>query len=300
LAWIPETWPAHWEPLEWGFAPGERLSFAGLVTSTVVWYVCTAGSDQLAIQRYLATRDVRSARKVLIVSLSTDAAVTILLITLGVVLLAFYTHNPQSLPDGASLVESADKLFAHYIVHGLPPGITGLVIAALFADAMSTLYSGVSSAGSVVAVDLIRRLGGRPRTEQAELRIARWSSLAVGVIVDYLSLFIGQAPGNIYEMTFRTVNLFVAPMFLLFFMAMFVPWATSLGAWTAALSGLVVAVTIAFWEQFTGSAGISFLWITPGAFVVGALVGCVASLIPTSVGRELEPKLVRGVTEDRA
>jgi SSS family solute:Na+ symporter len=299
-AWIPVAWPAHWQPPEWGFAPGERLSFAGLLTSTVVWYVCTAGSDQLAIQRYLATRDVRSARKVLIVSVTADAAVTLLLITLGVVLLAYYTRHPQSLPDGLTLVEGADKLFAHYIVHGLPPGITGLVVAALFADAMSTLSSGVNSTGSVVAVDLIRRLRGRSGAERSELRLARWSSMAVGVIVVCLSLFIGRAPGNIYEMTYRTVNLFVAPMFLLFFMAMFIPWATSLGAWAAALTGLAVAVTIAFWESYKGSPGISFLWITPGAFACGAVAGCLVSLLPITKSKPLAINHLGGLADDRA
>jgi SSS family solute:Na+ symporter len=266
----------------------------------VMWYVCTAGSDQLAIQRYLATRDVRSARRVLIVSLSADAAVTLLLVLLGLVLLAFYSHNPQALSDRMSMIKDADKLFAHYIVHGLPAGITGLVIAALFADAMSTLSSGVNSTGSVLAVDLIRRLGHRPLSERAELRLARVSSLMVGVIVISLSLCVSRVPGNIYEMTYRTVNLFVAPLFLLFFMAMFIPWATSLGAWSAAVTGLSVAVTISFWKQFTGHPGISFLWITPGAFVSGALAGCLISLIPMRTNRAVAIETTSSAAKDHA
>ncbi|MBA3484853.1 MAG: sodium-coupled permease [Pirellulales bacterium] len=296
-AWYPATWPSHWPPPVWGFAPGERMTFAGVVVSTVIWYVCTAGSDQLAIQRYLATRDVRSARRVLIVSLIADTAVTLLLVLLGVVLLAFYTANPNALPEGMSVVQDADQIFAHYIVHGLPAGITGLVVAALFADAMSTLSSGVNSTGSVLAIDLVSRLRRRPLSEEAQLRLARWSSLTVGVIVVVLSLYISRAPGNIYEMTYRTVNLFVAPLFLLFFMAMFIPWATSLGAWAAAITGLSVAVTISFWEQFTSHPGISFLWITPGALVCGALVGCSISLIPFSTRKELAMKIADGPAE---
>ncbi len=279
-ALLPAAWPSHWPAPTWGFDAGERLTFAGVVLSTLSWYVCTAGSDQMAIQRYLATRDVSSARRVLIVSLIADTAVTILLVLLGVALLSFYARNPQALPGGMSVVQDADRVFGHYIVYGLPSGVTGLVIAALLAAAMSSLSSGVNSSGTVMGVDLFCRLRRRTYSEADELRVARWSSAVVGLIVVILSLCVARAPGNIFEVTYRLVNLFVAPLFLLFFLAMFVPWANSLGAWAGTIIGLLVAVTISFWEPLTGRPGVSFLWIIPGSFISGALAGCLISLVP--------------------
>ena len=81
------------------------------------------------------------------------------------------------------------------------------------------------------------------------------------------------------EVTYKTVNLLVAPLFVPFFVALFV----SFGKGTATIIGMLVAVAIAvmiaFWKEFTGVDGISFLWITPLSFTGGALVSVILSLI---------------------
>lgn len=61
-AWWPDVWPEHWQQPSWGFDPSKRVSFGILLLSTTLWYVCTNGSDQMSIQRFLSTRDARAAR----------------------------------------------------------------------------------------------------------------------------------------------------------------------------------------------------------------------------------------------
>jgi len=304
-AWWPDQWYEHWPEPVWGFDPSARISFGGMFLSGFTWYVCTSGSDQMAIQRYLATRDVKSARWVLLVSLTTDIVLASFLGLLGLALLAYFLKNPQLVPAGLSLFEGkdADKIFPHFVMTALPSGITGLVVAGLLAAAMSSLSSGVNSSSSVITVDLIGRFRRKPLAGAAHVRIARWSSVAVGAAVVGLSLYGSLVPGNIVELCYRVVNLLVTPLFLLFFMALFVPWATPFGTWVGALTGMAVALAIGFSEElfryleiFPGSDGISFLWIMPYSFLAGALAGLLASLLP--VGPPAKSMLVDAKTAD--
>ncbi len=93
--WLPDHWAPHWNaPRLWfDFDPQARSTLANAMLGTFCWYVCTAGSDQMAIQRYLATRDIKAARRTLAVSLSTDLLVVAFLGLMGLALLAFFSAS---------------------------------------------------------------------------------------------------------------------------------------------------------------------------------------------------------------
>lgn len=302
-AWWPDQWLSHWPDPTWTLDTGARISFVGMMIAMFTWYVCTSGSDQMAIQRYLATRDARTARRVLLIALASDAMVAGFLILLGLALLAYYTANPHMLPDGQTMVGGADMLFTRYIAGGLPIGVRGLVIAGLLAAAMSSLSSGVNSSSSVIAIDFIERFQKIRRAEPGRVMLVKLISCLVGAAVVALSLYVSLVPGNIVELAYRVVNLLVAPLFLLFFLAMFVPWATATGAWCGAAASSAVAILIAYWEPLsalpvTGRliAGlrdwlnidsVSFLWIMPGSLLTGILFGSLCSLLP--IGKRRGP-----------
>jgi SSS family solute:Na+ symporter len=280
-AWFPRQWDPGWAPPKFGFDPEGRVTLANAALSTLLWYVCTYGSDQLAIQRYLSTRDARSARRAMTLALGADVLVTILLAALGCALLAYFRQNPGGVPAGKTIASAADDLFTIYIVSGLPAGFSGLVIAGLLAAAMSSLSAGVNSASSVISVDFFQRLGA-PKTQPASVSSLKLISLAVGMITVMLSLLFPSVRGNLLEIAGKVVNLFVVPLFILFFMAMFIPWARQFGAIAGALASASVGAAIAFGEPYGLNFGIKFLWIMPCELIVGIVVGTLLSLIPTS------------------
>src|SRR5699024_9373194 len=94
---IPDTWPSHWNSPKLGFDPQERVTFGNAILMLFVWYVATIGSDQMAIQRYISTKDLKSARQSLRVSLITDLTAKCLLAFVGLALLAYFTRNPEQL-----------------------------------------------------------------------------------------------------------------------------------------------------------------------------------------------------------
>ena len=244
------------------------------------WYVCTNCSDQMAIQRYLATRDAKAARKVILVSLCADFSVAVFLNILGLALLGFFTAQPHLLGDEQMIMANADQLFPRFIAIGLPVGVSGLVIAGLLAAAMSSLSSGINSSCSVISVDFIDRFRSRGErvVETDHVRTAKYISVFVGAAVVFLSTFVCMVEGNLLEIAYKVVNLLTVPLAGLFIMAMFVRWSTAFGTIVGFLAGLAVVTAINYWEEITGTAGISFMCAMPAALIVQMTVGMTASI----------------------
>jgi SSS family solute:Na+ symporter len=278
--WWPTTWASNWDPPTFDYDPFARISMVGVILSTFSWYVFTSGSDQMAIQRYLSTRDAPAARRMFNVSLIASATVLGLLALLGLALLAYFRAHPEMLGEGQSVEHNADQLFPRFIAVGLPAGMSGLVVAGLLAAAMSSLSSGLNSSCAVITVDFLDRFLGAPSEPRKNVRRTRYVSWCVGVVVVLLSSFVGIVEGNLLEVAYKVTNLLVAPLFGLFFMALFVRWATSFGTFVGAAFGLVTVVAINYWDLFTDVPGISFLWAMPLGLVIQVAVGAVVSLAP--------------------
>jgi len=211
-----------------------------------IWYICTSGGDQTSVQRFMATRDAAAARRAFATQLIVAAVVTTTLGFVGFALLGFFQANLELLPRGMSLKENADKIFPYFIAYQLPMGVSGLVVSAMFAAAMSSIDSGVNSITAVVTTDFLDRFGRRPKTEQGYLVVAKLLAFTIGAIVVVGSSFIGNIPGNITAVTYKTTNLLVAPIFGLFFYALILPFGRPAGAWAGTIVGIVTAAVIAF------------------------------------------------------
>lgn len=285
--WFPTEWSSHWDKQPLYGSLTVRVTVAGSLISTLTWWVCTAGSDQVAIQRYLATRDVRAARQAFLVNCGADVACSVVLGLTGCALLGLFRTNPHLIFDGWSLISDADHLFPHYIANYLPIGLGGLVLAAMLSAAMSSLDSGLNSVTTVLVRDFIRPFRRVAHDEQHDVRMARGLVLSIGIVIVLLSTMVRMFEGNIAEITGRTVNLFVAPLFGLFFMAMFVPFTTRAGALIGGLGGLTAAVLIAWWDVITGGPKLSFQWIGFLSLLAHIGVGCAASLLTSGWSRRV-------------
>jgi SSS family solute:Na+ symporter len=254
------------------------------------WYICTAGSDQMAIQRYAATKDVKAARAMFAYSLVAGVAIQVLLCGLGLALYAYALAHPSFLPPNKTALQAADELFPRFIITVLPTGISGLIIAGLLAEAMNSLSSGISATGTVIVTDLINRFRKTPSTPEGDIKMAKWISVFLGVAVVLLSSVMSMVSGNLFELSQKVVNLFVAPLFGLFFMAIFVRFATSFGTLIGAVAGVATAAAINYWPDVTGNPPpLSFLWAMPFSLAVQILVGCAFSLLP--IGRRMGDRL---------
>ncbi|MFA5689230.1 MAG: sodium/solute symporter [Kiritimatiellales bacterium] len=290
---IPSERPAHWPEFQWGFgsAPGARTFMAALI-STVVWFVSTNGSDQTAIQRYLSTQDVKTARRTLTYAMAASGFAGILLTIVGLCLLSFYQTKPELLGMGAGFTTGADKVFPLYITSQLPAGLSGLVLSGLLAAAMSSLSSGLNSSCSVVMVDFIGRFRGDKKDSINPVKMAKLITVCIGIVVVLFSVVVGMVKGNLLDMAFKICNLLTAPLFGLFFMAIFVRRATGAGTLIGAAAGVITVFVISFWEDLflgpTGLKGISILWAMPVCLLVQIVTGVLASLVVGTSGPPLD------------
>ena len=142
------------------------------------------GTDQLIVQRLLTCRDLASSRKALVgsgVAVMIQFAVFLLV---GLGLWAFY---------GGRGFDTPDAIFATFIVEELPAGVTGLLIAGVFAAAMSSLSSSINSLASATAFDFWAPAVGADADDAAVLRMGRlftlgWAALIVGGAVLFIPL----------------------------------------------------------------------------------------------------------------
>ena len=141
------------------FDPTVRLSLVGMGCWTLFWWLATASSDQVAVQRFLATESLQASRRAFLCNLVSGVVLTLTLSLCGI---ALYSYYQAAIPDDPDLV------FPHFIRHILPRGLAGLVVAALFSAAMSSLDSGMNSISSVVVTDFYRRFRSAVPTRRAK------------------------------------------------------------------------------------------------------------------------------------
>ena len=284
LSWVPTRWQPHWDvqPL-FSFDPGVRISVLGSIFYVFVLTVCIAGGDQTVVQRFMATRDARAARRAYLTHQIVNVVIIVSLWMVGFALLGFFQEFPENLPAGIELTRNGDDVFPYYIAYMLPPGVSGLVVSAMFAAAMSSIDSGVNSITAVVSRDFLARFGRLPESERGQTRIAKILAFVIGGLIVVGSSFLEQVPGNIWAVSNKTSSLFVAPIFGLFVYAFFIPFAKPLGVWVGTVLGVAAAGLTAFsgplfgMDPVTGEDPVSFMWVAPVALTVDLSAGTLVS-----------------------
>jgi SSS family solute:Na+ symporter len=256
-AWWPDWSSPQLAELQWqetkllSLNPFDRLTVLSVAIYGCSYWILTATGDQVVIQRFLSTRDAKSARRSFAVSLVGDGCTSLVLFATGMALVGFYLQFPDRLPDVAlAIPEQADKLFPHFIAAVLPAGLTGLVVSALFAAAMSSLDSGISSISTVLLTDFDTVFAPGAMDDRQRLRRARVVGLGIGVAAITVSFGVMLIPGtNLLDITVRISSLLAAPLFVAFILAFYVKSSTPAGALAAIAVGAIMGITLTYSQQ---------------------------------------------------
>lgn len=174
------------------------------------------GTDQTTVQRMMAIPTMRGVTKAIFFNAAVDFFIVALLLFIGLGLFAYHTAYPDMLPDGLK----NDQLLAYYIIHALPDGISGLMITALFAAAMSSMDSGISCVATVIINDFVKPLRGGADNDAQDLRSARVLTLALGVFATALAFYVSTFE-QLIEAYSSIISLFNAPILALFLLGIF-------------------------------------------------------------------------------
>jgi SSS family solute:Na+ symporter len=115
------------------------------------------GIDQNYIQRYMVSSSDANAKKSAFYGGMLYLPVSAIFLFIGTALYAYYKAN-SGLPEG--LVNAPDKVFPHFIVNELPQGVSGLLIASIFAAGMSTISTSFNSTSTVLLTDYFKKNAG--------------------------------------------------------------------------------------------------------------------------------------------
>lgn len=157
---------------DFGLDFGNPYTFLAGLLGGAVLSIGSHGTDQIIVQRYLSAKSCRDAQKALLWSGPIVLLQFALFLLLGLGLAAFYASHPPAEPFTKS-----DRVFADFLVHHLPIGLTGIVLGAVFSAAMSTLSSSLSASASALVNDFLLPLTGRSPDSPFALRAARWATL---------------------------------------------------------------------------------------------------------------------------
>lgn len=258
--------------------PFVRISMLGIIVESFFWHVATNSADQVAVQRYLSTSSVRAARRAFCVSALFTIVLLLLMMLVGLALFGF--HFQQSGLDAKTfqtgIASDADARLPQFIARELPVGVSGLLLAAILAAAMSSLSSGINSISSVVMTDFVNRF--KPATSNRNtVTVAMGTALAAGLIGLAMALgvdaFMRSTGWNLLEMVERINHLFVGPLGALFLAGLLFRRVGAAAALLGFAAGVGTSVLIAFSKGlFSLEAGVSFMWIIPSSSLVSLAV----------------------------
>lgn len=139
------------------------------------------GIDQNYIQRYMTTETDREARKSALFGSLLYIPVSLLFFYIGTALFSFYTARPELLPASVR-ASGGDNIFPWFIATGLPGGVTGLLIASVFAAGMSTVSTSLNSGATIILTDYYKRFFRKDASEKESLRVLYITSFIIGAI----------------------------------------------------------------------------------------------------------------------
>lgn len=261
--------------------PFVRVSTVGVALSSFFWTICTINGSQVAMQRFFTMPSVKAAQRSYVVNTIADMILLVLLGLCGIALFSFFYRHPQLLGSDLNprTGEGAEKVFPYFIANQLPPATGGLLIAALFAAAMSTLDSGVNSLSAVLTVDVSRRQG-RVKGDRDELRLARILTVIFGTVITFAAMGIDWLKGQsntIIDILPAAFNWGVGPMGGMFFAGMFLPRCTARSVIPATVIGAIVGLGTALLKPVF-NVPFTFAWVIPYSCLTTFLLAAVLSL----------------------
>jgi solute:Na+ symporter, SSS family len=264
-------------------SPWIPYTFWSGVIGGAIFTTASHGTDQLIVQRLLAARSERQAKAAL---LSSGVAIFFqfsLFLLIGAMLFVFYKMFPP-----AVAFSRTDTIFPMYIVSRLPHGLSGLLISAILAAAMSNLSAALNSLSSTTIVDFYARISPLS-TEARRVQLSRVATVGWALLLFGLAL-LARNGGKVLEMGLSIASVAYGCLLGVFLLGVLTERASERGAMLGMLFGF--ALNIFLW-LFTS---VAFTWYVVFGSTATFLVGYGCSwLMPQTSPPQATLQSVQGV-----
>lgn len=265
-------------------APNEVIFDPNILKSSVFIILVGAGintfssyiSSQDVVQRFTTTTDIKELRKMTFGNGFLSIGTTTVIYLIGTALFVFYHQNPHLLQTAHQ-----DQIFASFIVYQLPIGISGILIAAIYAASQSTLSTGLNSVATSWVLD-IQDSFNREISEEKQTRIAKLVSLGVGIIAIIVSMILANGEiKSAYEWFNSFMGLVLGVLAGIFVLGVITKKATSIGAYAGFFTSAIIVINLKYnhpevtsWSYAIISIGIS------------CIIGYIISLIHLAIKKQ--------------
>lgn len=228
-----------------GFFSQPYTLIGGLVGGAFL-SMASHGTDQLIVQRLLSTRNLKDSQKAIIGSGVIVVLQFAIFLVLGVMLYAYY----------GIINAKSDEIFPMFIINVLPPGVTGIIIAGLFAAAMSTLAGSMSSLASSTVYDLYIPFFGKGINEEKKLKISRVFTIFWALMLIIAATFFMNTSGAVVELALSIASFTYGGLLGTFLLGVLNKKAKekdALSGFTAGILTMIVVISLKLvaWTWFT-------------------------------------------------
>lgn len=239
--------------------------------------VLTFPKDQVLMQRVLATPSEKEASRSVWVFAVVLLPSAFMFYLIGTVLFAYYRANPAQLNPMLPI----DAVFPAFIGTELPAGVTGLIIAGLFAAAMGTLSGIINSVATLLSVDFYGKF--RNPTQEQTVRFAEWMSVVVGLIGIGIAIILSRMDiHSLLDLTIELFGLLGGSCAGAYTLGMF----TRRANWQGVAIGIVAASLLTLMVWIFGL--IHPYWYLALAIMASIVIGYLASLLFPPPSHSLE------------
>jgi solute:Na+ symporter, SSS family len=238
------------------------------------------GTNQQPVQRYMTVKRPGEAQGALLLGVGAGAIGVTLSLLLGVFLFIFYEHFPALMPADLT----PDQVMPHFVNTQVPPILTGALVAAVFAAAMSSLDSALNSLSAALTTDFLKRF--RPDVSDAKrLTFAKFVVVTAGILGIIIGIYSARTEAPLIDLILTFMGYFAGGLLGLFLLGMLTRRANGTGAFIGAILGTFVVLMMTendfplpnMYEWF-GIGPIPFIWSTAVGLTVTLIVGYTISL----------------------
>lgn len=245
------------------------IIFVGAGLNTFSSYV----SSQDIVQRFTTTTDLKQLKKMTYGNGVLSIGLATVFFLIGTCLFIFYNQNPEL----AQTVKQ-DQIFASYIAYQLPVGVTGILLAAIYAASQSTLSTGLNSVATSWTLD-IQTLISKDMSFEKQTKIAQYISLGVGILSIGISIVLANGEiKSAYEWFNSFMGLVLGVLAGIFVLGAFCKNATKFGAYAGFVVSAIIVVYLKYNVPEVSSWAYSLITIT-----TSVVVGQIASMIQLKV-----------------
>jgi len=223
-------------------------------------YVQALSTDQSVLQKFFTTKSAKETRKSLLFYGLIIIPLISILSFLGVALFVFYSTHPSM----QATLKNSDAVVAHYAANMLPHGLTGLIVASIFAGSMSTVSASINSLATSSVIDIYKRILRPDCSDRHYTNASRISTVSWGLVTTVGALFADRL-GALVLATVKIQSLMGGIVLGIFLLGVVTKTATSTGALVGAGIGLATVISISIY------APVSVYWY--------GVIGCACTFV---------------------